>query len=67
MNLGDQYRVKCAELHALALREPNQRLRTQYENLAKAYWRLAEQADRNRLLDMTYEPPPPKLNDLDTR
>ena len=59
--------VKCAELHALALRERNRRLRTQYENLAKAYWRLAEQADRNRHFDMIYEPPPPKLKDADTK
>ena len=66
MTPEDQYRVKCAKLHALALREPNQWLRTQYE-LAKVYWRLAEQADRNRLLDMTYEPPPPKLNDMNTK
>jgi hypothetical protein len=38
-------------------------LRADYENLARAYLRLAEQADRNALLDVTYEPPLPKIND----
>jgi len=38
------------------------RLRVQFENLAKAYLRLAEQADRNASADLTYEPPPPKLD-----
>jgi hypothetical protein len=29
--------------------------------MAKAYLRLAEQADRNDRADLIYEPPPPKL------
>jgi hypothetical protein len=32
---------------------------------AKAYLRLAEQADRNALVDLVYEPPPPKLGQSD--
>jgi hypothetical protein len=31
--------------------------------LARAYLRLAEQAQRNEQFDITYEPPPPKLDD----
>ena len=33
-------------------------LRAGFTNLAKAYLRLAEQADRNALVDLVYEPPP---------
>jgi hypothetical protein len=40
------------------------RLRVQFENLAKAYVRLVEQADRNRRV-VVYEPPPPKIGDTD--
>jgi hypothetical protein len=37
-------------------------MRAQYENLSKAYLRLAEQADRNEQADIIYEPPPPRLD-----
>jgi len=62
---GDQYRIKAASFHARALCTRSPRLRTQYENLSKAYLRLAEQADRNDRADLTYEPPPPKISSLD--
>jgi len=39
----------------------------QYENLSKAYLRLAEQADRNNVADITYEPPPPKIDNPDRK
>jgi hypothetical protein len=64
---GDQYRIKAAEFHARARCVSSERLRAQFENLAKAYLRLAEQADRNTELDVTYEPPPPKLNDSEVK
>jgi len=65
MAAGDQYRIKAASFHAQALCTRSPRLRTQYENLSKAYLRLAEQADRNDITDITYEPPPPKLSNPD--
>ena len=64
---GDQYRIKAASFHAHALCAPSARLRVQYENLSKAYLRLAEQADRNNVADITYEPPPPKIDNPDRK
>jgi len=34
----------------------------EYRVKAAAYIRLAEQADRNQLVDLSYETPPPKDN-----
>ena len=51
---GDQYRIKAAELHAQAQCHTTSKLRVQFENLAKAYLRLAEQADRNDRADLIY-------------
>jgi len=62
MAAGDEYRIKAAELHAQAQCHTTSKLRVQLENLAKAYLRLAEQADRNDRSDLIYEPPPPKLD-----
>ena len=59
MAAGDQYRIKAASFHARALCTRSPRLRIQYENLSKAYLRLAEQADRNDMTEIIYEPPPP--------
>jgi hypothetical protein len=67
MASGDEYRIKAASFHAHALCAPNPRLRVQYENLSKAYLRLAEQADRNDVADITYEPPPPKIDNPDRK
>jgi hypothetical protein len=64
---GDKYRIKAAAFHARALCAPSPRLSVQYEELAKSYFRLAEQADRNDMADMTYEPPPPKMDTPDNR
>ena len=65
MGTIDSYRRKAAEFHAQAQRATSLSpyLRVEFENLAKAYLRLAEQADRNAGADIVYEPPPPKLND----
>ena len=62
MATGDQYRIKAAAFHARGQCEPSPRLQVQFENLAKAYLRLAEQADRNAEAEVVYEPPPPKLD-----
>jgi len=44
----------------LCTRSP--RLGIQYENLSKAYLRLAEQADRNAATEIVYEPPPIRID-----
>ena len=56
------YRIKAAKLFALASQDHHRTLKIQFEHLARAYLRLAEQAERNSRLDISYEPPPPKLN-----
>lgn len=63
MTPGDQYRLKAAELRAKVKRESNPEVRAELEGLAAAYLRLAEQAERNQRLDLTYETPPPKADD----
>ena len=60
MQQPDEYRVKAAELRAKASRERDPQLRTDLENLANAYLRLAEQAERNQRTDVSYETPPEK-------
>ena len=61
MKPGDEYRAKALEV--LAKAESNALMRAEFENLAVAYLRLAEQAERNAQLDVTYEPPaPPNLD-----
>jgi len=62
MAVGDGYRLKAAEFQAMAQDEKNVTFRTQFENLARAYLRLAEQAERNIQTDVTHEPPP-KVDD----
>jgi hypothetical protein len=57
MPTGDEYRVKAADINAQAHREKNWRLRCELKNLALAYLRLADQADRNALSDVVYETP----------
>jgi chromosome segregation ATPase len=57
---GEEYRLKAAELRAKALRKVNPDVQAEFEGLAAAYMRLAEQAERNKQLDLTYETPPPK-------
>jgi hypothetical protein len=38
-----------------------------WKNLSEAYLRLAEQADRNDMTDITLEPPPPKIDNPDRK
>ena len=47
---GDGYRLKAADMFARA--EQNERLRQEFENLARAFLRLADQADRNLQLGL---------------
>jgi hypothetical protein len=56
MTPADQYRIRAAELQAKVRHERNPRLRRQWMNLALAYLRLAEQAERNSQTDIVYEP-----------
>ena len=63
MASGDQYRIKAAEFHAEAQRIADRSLRRQFEDLSRAYLRLADQADRNASIELVYEPPLPKLTD----
>ena len=51
---GDGYRLRAADM--LAKAEHNELLREDFENLAKAYLRLAEQADRNAQMSLPFEP-----------
>jgi hypothetical protein len=57
------YRIKAVELYALANHEHYGALKIQFERLARAYVRLAEQAERNSQLDLTYETPPIKQSE----
>jgi len=50
---GDSYRLRAADM--LAKAEQNERYREDFENLAMAYLRLAEQADRNAKLGQPLE------------
>ena len=57
MTSGDGYRAKALELLARAETEGDQVIRAGYENLAAAYLRLAEQAERNTKLVIEFELP----------
>jgi len=54
---GDAYRVKAADM--LARAEQHELFRAEFENLAKAFLRLADQADRNSQLGLPLEPGDP--------
>ena len=51
MAAGDDYRIKAADMNAKAKREVRPLARAELENLALAYLRLADQADRNAALE----------------
>ena len=51
MSTADSYRALAAELKAKAAKEGSATLASEYEHLARAYLRLAEQAERNEQLD----------------
>ncbi len=58
MTAGDQYRVRAVEFEAKAKCESNPATQAEFENLARSYRRLAEQADRNAQTDIVYEARP---------
>lgn len=60
MRQANEYRAKAAELRAIASRESIPLLRDEFENLARAYLRLAEQAEQNEKTDVWYETPSSK-------
>jgi hypothetical protein len=67
MTSGDDYLFRAAEFFAKAESETDLEIRAGFENLARANLRLAEQAIRNAQTDVSYEPPPPKLDDPDLK
>lgn len=60
MDRRDDYLFKAAELSELARNSRYVVLKTHFESLALAYFRLADQAKQNDDLDLVYETPPPK-------
>lgn len=58
MRPQDQYRIKAAELAVKAKQQTSPALRSELDNLARSYLRLAEQAKRNSQIDISYETPP---------
>jgi len=59
MPTANEYRIKAADMNARAKRESNMLTRSEYENLALSYLRLAEQAEKNAANDLVYETPRP--------
>lgn len=57
MTAGDHYRARALELLARADGEINREMRAELENLAAAFLRLAEQAERNTKLIVDFESP----------
>jgi hypothetical protein len=63
MTAGDDYRGKAVEFRAKAQVESDFQRKAELEHLARAYLRLAEQAERNSHLDISYETPPNKKDE----
>jgi hypothetical protein len=57
MTPRDVYLVRAAELIAKVDGETDPALKAEFDNLARAYLRLAEQAERNDQTDFVYEAP----------
>jgi hypothetical protein len=57
MVVGDRYRARALELFALADGENDQATKAEFENLAAAFLRLAEQAERYAVLIIEFELP----------
>ena len=67
MTTGDGYRAKALELLARADGEIDSQTRSEFEKLAAAFLRLAEQAERNVALIIEFELPPEKEGDPETK
>jgi hypothetical protein len=63
MSAGDNYRAKALELLARAEIENDLTIRAEFENLAAAFLRLAEQAERNTAFVVEFELPTKKGSD----
>jgi len=63
MTAGDHYRNKAVEFRAKAQVESDLKRKAEFEHLARAYLRLADQAERNSHLDVAYETPTTKKDD----
>lgn len=59
MNPADHYRKVAAELLTRALNAPTDIAAAELDNLARAYLRLADQAEQNRRADIWAEFGPP--------
>ena len=59
----EEYLLRAAEFSAWAQAEGDTSRKVEFENMARAYLRLAEQAQRNSLTDIVYETPPKKDRD----
>ena len=61
MSAADNCRAKAAKLFAKAETESNQTVRAEFENLAEAFLRVAEQAERDAAFAAETELPSPKF------
>ena len=57
------YLLRAAELSAMAQTEMDSTSKLEFESLARAYLRLAKQAERNSQTDIVYETPTEKKRD----
>ena len=57
MTTEEKYRAQAAELLMRARNEASPMIRSEWENLAKSYIHLAEQAERNSRTDIVYQVP----------
>ncbi len=62
MRSAEDYRNRAAELHEEAETAVTPETAVELKQLAHVYWRLAQDAERNAMTDLVYEPPPPKLD-----
>ena len=57
MTARDEYLLRAAELSAMAQAETDRANKVEFENLARAYLRLAERAERNSQADIVSKTP----------
>jgi len=56
LNRAEQYRTLAEDVLTRAAKELNPIVKTEWENLAKTYIRLAKQADDGFGIELTYDP-----------
>ena len=57
---GEMYRARAGQFEAWAKEERDPKIVAEFESLARAYRRLARQAESNSTIDLVYETPPSK-------